>query len=356
METNYSTFRKEELKKIALITGITGQDGAYLAKFLLDRNYRIVGCYRRSSTLNFWRLQELMIYENNCLELVDLDITDPVAVSNVVRKHKPHEIYNLAAQSFVTSSFENPVLTANINSLGPLYFLEAIRIVDKNIRFYQASTSEMYGLIQSSSQDENTPFYPRSPYAVSKLYAHWITVNYRESYGVFAACGILFNHESPLRGEEFVTKKITSAVARIKHGIQTTLFLGNLNARRDWGYAADYVEGMWKMLQAEKPENYVLATGKNETIRNFAKLAFKEAGIEIKFRGAKENEVGIDTQTGDTIIRIDKKLYRPAEVDVLLGNSTKANNELNWKARTSIQELAKVMVEYDLQSIGQSIK
>ncbi len=356
MKTNYSTFRKEELEKIALITGITGQDGAYLAKFLIEKNYRVVGCYRRSSTLNFWRLQELEIYDRSNLELVDLDITDPVSVSSAVRKYQPREIYNLAAQSFVASSFENPVTTTNINSLGPLYFLEAIRSVDKNIRFYQASTSEMYGLIQSSSQDESTPFYPRSPYAVSKLYGHWITVNYRESYGLFAACGILFNHESPLRGEEFVTKKITSAVARIKHGIQTTLLLGNLNARRDWGYAKDYVEGMWKILQAEKPENYVLATGKNESIRNFAKLAFKEAGIAIKFEGEKENEIAIDTQTGNTMIRIDKKLYRPAEVDVLLGNPTKANNKLNWRAKTSIRELAKAMVAYDLKSIGKSVK
>ena len=352
MKTNYSTFRKKELNKTALITGITGQDGAYLAMFLLNKNYRVIGCYRRSSSVNFWRLLELKIFEESNLVLVDLDITDPVSIYSVVRKYRPNEVYNLAAQSFVGSSFENPVATTNINSLGPLYFLEAIKLIDKNIRFYQASTSEMYGKIQNPIQDENTPFYPRSPYAASKLYAHWITVNYRESYGIFAACGILFNHESPLRGEEFVTKKITLAVAKIKYGLQKTLYLGNLNARRDWGYAKDYVEGMWQILQAKKPDNYVLATGKNETIRNFATLAFKSAGIEIKFEGEKENEIGIDIKTGKHVIRIDKKYYRPAEVDTLLGNPKKANDELDWKATTSLEKLAQIMVEYDLQSIG----
>ena len=352
MKTNYSTFGKKELNKTALITGITGQDGAYLAKFLLNKNYRVIGCYRRSSTVNFWRLLELDIFEESNLVLVDLDITDPINVYSVVKKYRPNEIYNLAAQSFVASSFENPVVTTNINSLGPLYFLEAIKLIDKNIRFYQASTSEMYGKIQNPSQDENTPFYPRSPYAASKLYAHWITINYRESYGIFAACGILFNHESPLRGEEFVTKKITLAVAKIKYGLQKTLYLGNLNARRDWGYAKDYVEGMWLILQAEKPDNYVLATGKNETIRNFAVLAFRTADIEIKFEGEKENEIGIDIKTGTPVIRIDKKHYRPAEVDTLLGNPKKANDKLNWKATTSLEKLAEIMVEYDLKSIG----
>mgnify|MGYP003346477840 FL=1 len=340
------------MNKTALITGITGQDGAYLATFLLNKNYRVIGCYRRSSTVNFWRLLELKIFEESNLILVDLDITDPMNVYSVVRKYRPNEIYNLAAQSFVASSFENPVATTNINSLGPLYFLEAIKLIDKNIRFYQASTSETYGKIQNPYQDENTPFYPRSPYAASKLYAHWITVNYRESYGIFAACGILFNHESPLRGEEFVTKKITLAVAKIKYGLQKTLYLGNLNARRDWGYAEDYVQGMWQILQAEKPDNYVLATGKNETIRNFAVLAFRTADIEIKFEGEKENEIGIDIKTGTPVIRIDKKHYRPAEVDTLLGNPKKANDKLNWKATTSLEKLAEIMVEYDLKSIG----
>ena len=340
------------MNKTALITGITGQDGAYLAMFLLKKDYRVIGCYRRSSTVNFWRLKELKIFEENNLVLIDLDVTDPINICNAVNKYRPNEIYNLAAQSFVASSFENPVVTTNINSLGPLYFLEAIKLIDKNIRFYQASTSEMYGKIQNSYQDENTPFYPRSPYAASKLYAHWITINYRESYGIFAACGILFNHESPLRGEEFVTKKITLAASKIKYGLQKTLYLGNLNAKRDWGYAKDYVEGMWKILQAEKPDNYVLATGKNETIRNFAMLAFKSAGIEIKFEGEKENEIGIDIKTGSPVIRIDKKHYRPAEVDTLLGNPKKANDELNWKATTSLEELAEIMVEYDIQSFG----
>ena len=294
------------MNKTALITGITGQDGAYLAKLLLEKNYHVIGCYRRSSTVNFWRLNELNIFEEKRLRLIDLDITDPVNIFNTLKKYQPNEIYNLAAQSFVTSSFENPVTTTNINSLGPLYFLEAIRLYDKNIRFYQASTSEMFGKIQSPKQDENTPFYPRSPYAVSKLYGHWITINYRESYGIFATCGILFNHESPLRGEEFVTKKITLAVARIKYGLQKTLYLGNLNARRDWGYAGDYVEGMWKMLQAKKPENYVLATGKNETIRNFVMLAFKSAGIEITFEGDGENEIGIDRKKSTPVVELTK--------------------------------------------------
>ena len=344
------------MNKIALITGITGQDGAYLAKFLLTKDYRVIGCYRRSSTKNFWRLKELKIFDDSKLELIDLDITDPTSINNTVKKHSPHEIYNLAAQSFVSSSFDNPVATSNINSLGPLYFLEAIKLLNREIRFYQASTSEMYGKIQSPSQDENTPFYPRSPYAVSKLYGHWITVNYRESYGIFAACGILFNHESPLRGEEFVTKKITTAVAKIKYGTQKTLFLGNLNARRDWGYAEDYVRGMWKILQAKQPETFVLATGKNETIRNFAKLAFKAAEIDVEFKGTKENEIGINTKTGEPLIRVDKKLYRPAEVDILLGNSKKANDELNWKATTSIEDLANRMVQYDLNVVRQTIK
>ena len=344
------------MNKTALITGITGQDGAYLAKLLLEKNYHVIGCYRRSSTVNFWRLNELNIFEEKRLRLIDLDITDPVNVFNTLKKYRPNEIYNLAAQSFVTSSFENPVTTTNINSLGPLYFLEAIRLYDKNIRFYQASTSEMFGKIQSPKQDENTPFYPRSPYAVSKLYGHWITINYRESYGIFATCGILFNHESPLRGEEFVTKKITLAVARIKYGLQKTLYLGNLNARRDWGYAGDYVEGMWKMLQAKKPENYVLATGKNETIRNFVMLAFKSAGIEIAFEGDGENEIGIDRKKRTPVVRIDKKLYRPAEVDVLLGDPTKANTDLQWKANTSLENLAKAMVKYDLNLVKKLIK
>ena len=339
------------MKKTALITGITGQDGAYLADFLLSKGYKIIGCYRRSSTPNFWRLSYLNILHNSNLTLQDLDITDANHILRVLEKFQPVEIYNLAAQSFVTSSFLNPLATSNVNSLGTLNILEAIRIFNKNTRFYQASTSEMFGKIQNNVQNEETPFYPRSPYAVSKLYAHWMTINYRESYDIFGSCGILFNHESPLRGEEFVTKKITTAVARIKNSMQDTLFLGNLNAKRDWGFAKDYVVGMWKMLQIDKPDTFILATGKNETIRNFARMAFSAAGMEIEFVGSYENEKGIDKKTGKTVLRVDKSLYRPSEVEVLLGNPEKAKKELGWEASTNIEELAKIMVNYDLKKL-----
>ena len=339
------------MKKTALITGITGQDGAYLADFLLRKDYKIIGCYRRSSTPNFWRLSDLNILHNRNLTLQDLDITDANNILRVLEKFQPIEIYNLAAQSFVTSSFFNPLATSNVNSLGTLNILEAIRIFNKKTRFYQASTSEMFGKIQHDVQNEKTPFYPRSPYAVSKLYAHWMTINYRESYDMFGSCGILFNHESPLRGEEFVTKKITLAVARIKSSMQDTLFLGNLNAKRDWGFAKDYVVGMWKMLQIKKPDTFILATGKNETIRNFARLAFNAAGMEIEFVGSHENETGIDKKTGKTVLRVDKSLYRPSEVEVLLGDPEKAKKELGWEASTNIEELAKIMVNYDLKKL-----
>ena len=339
------------MKKTALITGITGQDGAYLADFLLSKNYKIIGCYRRSSTPNFWRLSDLNILHNSNLILQDLDITDANNILRVLEKFQPLEIYNLAAQSFVTSSFLNPLATSNVNSLGTLNILEAIRIFNKKIRFYQASTSEMFGKIQDEVQNEETPFYPRSPYAVSKLYAHWMTINYREGYDIFGSCGILFNHESPLRGEEFVTKKITLAVARIKNSMQDTLFLGNLNAKRDWGFAKDYVVGMWKMLQIEKPDTFILATGKNETIRNFARMAFSAAGMEIEFVGSYENETGIDKKTGKTLLKVDKSLYRPSEVEVLLGNPEKAKKELGWEATTNLEELAEIMVNYDLKKL-----
>lgn len=339
------------MKKTALITGITGQDGAYLADFLLSKGYKIIGCYRRISTPNFWRLSDLNILHNSNLTLQDLDITDANNILRVLEKFQPVEIYNLAAQSFVTSSFLNPLATSNVNSIGTLNILEAIRIFNKKTRFYQASTSEMFGKIQHKVQNEETPFYPRSPYAVSKLYAHWMTINYRESYDIFGSCGILFNHESPLRGEEFVTKKITTAVARIKNSMQDTLFLGNLNAKRDWGFAKDYVVGMWKMLQIEKPDTFILATGKNETIRNFARMAFSAAGMEIEFVGSYENETGIDKKTGKTLLKVDKSLYRPSEVEVLLGNPKKAKKELGWESTTNLEELAKIMVNYDLKKL-----
>ena len=339
------------MKKTALITGITGQDGAYLADFLLSKNYKVIGCYRRSSTPNFWRLSDLNLLQNDNLILQDLDITDANNVLRVFERFQPLEIYNLAAQSFVTSSFFNPLATSNINALGTLNILEAIRVFNKKTRFYQASTSEMFGKIQQKMQNEETPFYPRSPYAVSKLYAHWMTINYRESYDIYGSCGILFNHESPLRGEEFVTKKITRAVAMIKNSMQDTLFLGNLNARRDWGFAKDYVIGMWKMLQIEKPDTFILATGKNETIRNFARMAFSAAGMEIEFVGSYENETGIDKKTGKTLLKVDKSLYRPSEVEVLLGNPKKAEKELGWESTTNIEKLAEIMVNYDLKKL-----
>ena len=337
------------MQKKAIITGITGQDGAYLCQFLIERGYEVVGCYRRSSNPNFWRLKELKLMSHEGLILSEYDVTDSTAAISLLKKHQPDEVYNLAAQSFVVSSFSNPTTTTQINSLGTLNLLEAIKLTNPKIKFYQASTSEMFGKIQSKIQSETTPFYPRSPYAVSKLYAHWITINYRESYSLFAACGILFNHESPLRGSEFVTRKITISVARIKNGLQKELVLGNLNAKRDWGYAKDYVEGMWKMLQTPKPGTYILATGRNETIRNFAKLAFKAADINIEFLGHNEKEYGIDKKTGKVILRVNKEFYRPAEVDVLLGDPTLAKNELNWHPKTSLEDLASMMVLSDLK-------
>ncbi len=337
------------MQKKAIITGITGQDGAYLCQFLIERGYEVVGCYRRSSNPNFWRLKELKLISHERLILSEYDVTDSTAAIALLKKHQPDEVYNLAAQSFVVSSFSNPTTTTQINSLGTLNLLEAIKLTNPKIKFYQASTSEMFGKIQSKIQSETTPFYPRSPYAASKLYAHWITINYRESYSLFAACGILFNHESPLRGSEFVTRKITISVARIKNGLQKELVLGNLNAKRDWGYAKDYVEGMWKMLQTPKPGTYILATGRNETIRNFAKMAFKAADINIEFLGHNEKEYGIDKKTGKVILRVNKEFYRPAEVDVLLGDPTLAKNELNWQPKTSLEDLASMMVLSDLK-------
>ena len=273
--------------KTAIVTGISGQDGAYLARLLLDKGYRVFGTYRRTSSVNFWRIEELGIHQHPQLELVEYDLTDLGASINLVQRAQPSEVYNLAAQSFVGVSFEQPVTTAQITAVGALHLLEAIRIVDCGIRFYQASTSEMFGRVQTVPQTEDTPFYPRSPYAVAKLYAHWMTVNYRESYGIFGASGLLFNHESPLRGREFVTRKITDGVAKIKLGKIDCLELGNLDAKRDWGYAPEYVEGMYLMLQASEPENYVLATGRTETVRNFVTMAFAASGVRIEWRGQR---------------------------------------------------------------------
>ena len=333
----------------AVITGITGQDGAYLAELLLSKGYEVYGAYRRSSSVNFWRIEELGIQDHPNLHLIGHDVTDLPASIRLLEQSKATEVYNLAAQSFVSASFDQPVTTAEITGIGPLNLLEAIRIIDPAIRFYQASTSEMFGKVQAVPQDEETPFYPRSPYGVAKLYAHWMTVNYRESYGIFACSGILFNHESPLRAREFVTRKITDAVARIELGQLETLALGNLDAKRDWGFAKEYVEGMWRMLQADEPDTYVLATNRTETVRDFVRLAFSAVGKELEFVGKGDQESAIDVATGKTVMRVDPRFYRPAEVDLLIGNPSKATEKLGWKPQTTLEELCRMMVDADLR-------
>jgi GDPmannose 4,6-dehydratase len=335
-------------KKIALITGVTGQDGAYLTELLLKKGYLVIGIYRRSSTDNFWRLKDLGLIDHKDLKLVEGDITDLSSLISIINNYKPQEIYNLAAQSHVHTSFKQPLLTADITGVGPLNILEAIKLVDQNIKFYQASTSEMFGEVQSVPQNENTSFYPRSPYGVAKLYAHWISINYRESYNIFACNGILFNHESPLRGLEFVTRKITNGVARIKKGSLDHIELGNLDAKRDWGHARDYVEGMWLMLQADKPDDYILATNRTETVRTFLSLSFKAVNIDISFEGEGVNEVGFNKANGKVIVKVNPDFYRPAEVDLLQGNADKANKILGWKPKISLEDLCKMMVDADL--------
>lgn len=335
----------------AIVTGITGQDGAYLAELLLEKGYTVYGTYRRTSSVNFWRIEELGIENHPNLHLVEYDLTDLSSSIRLVQQCKPSEIYNLAAQSFVGVSFDQPITTAEITGLGAVNLLEAIRIVDTSIRFYQASTSEMFGKVQQVPQTEVTPFYPRSPYGVAKLYAHWMTINYRESYNIFATSGILFNHESPLRGREFVTRKITDGVARIKLGKQTHLALGNLDAKRDWGYAKEYVEGMWRMLQADTPDTYVLATNRTETVRDFVTLAFKAADIELRWEGEAEQEIATDIATGAVVVVIDPQFYRPSEVELLIGNPAKATNELGWQPQTSLETLCKMMVDADLERV-----
>jgi len=333
----------------AIITGITGQDGAYLTQLLLEKGYTVYGTYRRTSSVNFWRMQELGVQDHPNLHLVEYDLTDLGASIALVQKVQPDEIYNLAAQSFVGVSFEQPSATAQITGIGALNLLEAIRLVNTKIRFYQASTSEMFGKVQAIPQVEDTPFYPRSPYGVAKLYAHWMTINYRESYGIFGSSGILFNHESPLRGREFVTRKITDSVAKIQLGQLDCLELGNLDAKRDWGYAKEYVEGMWRMLQVDEPDTYVLATNRTETVRDFVRMAFKGAGITVDFQGAAENETAIDTATGKTVMRINPRFYRPAEVELLIGNPAKAHAKLGWSPSTTLEQLCQMMVEADLR-------
>lgn len=335
--------------KIAIVTGITGQDGAYLAELLLSKGYTVYGTYRRTSSVNFWRIEELGIEKNPNLHLVEYDLTDLSASIRLLETTGATEVYNLAAQSFVGVSFEQPMTTAEITGLGAVNLLEAIRIVNPKIRFYQASTSEMFGKVQAIPQKEDTPFYPRSPYGVAKLYAHWMTINYRESYDIFGTSGILFNHESPLRGREFVTRKITDSVAKIKLGKLDTLELGNLDAKRDWGFAKEYVEGMYLMLQADEPDTFVLATNRTETVRDFVNMAFKGAGINVEFKGTGIDEVAIDSATGKTVMRINEKFHRPAEVDLLIGNPAHAKEKLGWEPKTTLEQLCQMMVEADLR-------
>lgn len=335
--------------KTAIITGITGQDGAYLAELLLSKDYQVYGTYRRTSSVNFWRIEELGIENHPNLHLEEHDLTDLSGSIRLLQRTGASEIYNLAAQSFVGVSFEQPITTAQITGLGALNLLETIRIVDPSVRFYQASTSEMFGMVQAVPQVETTPFHPRSPYGVAKLYAHWITVNYRESYGIFGSSGILFNHESPLRGREFVTRKITDAVAKIKLGKLDCVALGNLDARRDWGFAKEYVDGMWRMLQAEEADTFVLSTNRTETVRDFVRMAFKAADIDIEFSGSGQTETAVDTATGKQVVRVDPRFYRPAEVDLLIGDSTKARETLGWAANTSLEDLCRLMVDADLR-------
>jgi len=341
-------------RKVALVTGITGQDGAYLAQLLLEKAYVVHGIKRRSSSFNTGRIED--IYqdpheEDPRFNLHYGDLTDSTNLIRIIQETQPDEIYNLAAQSHVQVSFETPEYTANADAVGTLRLLEAIRILgmEKTARFYQASTSELYGLVQETPQRETTPFYPRRPYGVAKLYAYWITVNYREAYGMHASNGILFNHESPLRGETFVTRKITRAAAAIKLGRQEKLYLGNLDAKRDWGHAREYVRGMWLMLQQDEPDDYVLATGETTSVRDFAGWAFEDAGIPVEFRGEGVEEKGYCAKTGKVLIEIDPRYFRPTEVDLLLGDPSKAHQKLGWRHETSVRELAREMVTSDLR-------
>ncbi len=342
--------------KSAIITGITGQDGAYLAELLLAKGYLVWGTYRRSSAVNFWRINDLGIRDHKNLRLVELDITDFASIISLIQKAKPVEIYNLAAQSFVGASFAQPITTSQINGIGTLHLLEAIRMTNPEIRFYQASTSEMFGKVSESPQSELTPFYPRSPYGAAKLFGHWVTVNYREAHSLFASSGILFNHESPLRGIEFVTRKISDAVAKISLGLLDCLELGNLEAKRDWGYAKDYVDGMWRMLQAAQADTYVLATGRTASVQEFTQMAFQAAGIGIEFEGSGENAVGFEKSSGKIMVRVNSHFYRPCEVDLLTGNAEKARRALSWQPTTTLEDLCIMMVHADIQRSTQDIR
>jgi GDPmannose 4,6-dehydratase len=343
-----------EPKKKALIFGITGQDGAYLTKLLLDKDYEVYGVKRRAANTNTQKLEA--IFENTKYSLNDVilhygDLSDACSIFEIVKNIQPDEIYNLAAQSNVRDSFDNPEYTSNINALGTLRILEAVRQLklENKTRFYQASTSELFGKVEKTPQDESTNFNPRSPYGVAKLFAYWIVKNYREAYGMFACNGILFNHESPLRGETFVTKKITLAASKIARNLQDVLYLGNLDAQRDWGFAGDYVEAMWKMMQQDKAEDYVVSSGETHTVREFVEKSFIEAGIPIAWRGKGVDEVGVNKKTGKVVVKIDPIHFRPTEVDLLLGNAFKASDKLNWKPKTSFSELVKMMMKSDLE-------
>ena len=339
------------MAKRALITGITGQDGSYLAELLLEQGYEVTGIVRRSSAPNLWRIEHLL----DRIELRPGDLLDQLSLMKVIAEVRPHELYNLAAMSFVPASWDQPMLTGEFNAQGVTRVLEAIRQVDPGIRLYQASSSEMYGKVREVPQTELTPFYPRSPYGVTKVFAHYITVNYRESYNLFAVSGILFNHESPRRGLEFVTRKVTDGVARIKLGLADSLALGNLDAQRDWGFAREYVDGMWRMLQHTEPDTFVLATGKMQSVRRFVELAFAAAGVNLEWRGGGVEEVGVDAASGKTRVRVNPAFYRPAEVDRLLGNAAKAKAKLGWATTTPLESVCKMMVEADLVRIDRGI-
>jgi len=335
--------------KTALITGIRGQDGAYLAKLLLEKGYKVYGADRRSGDSSNWRLKELGI--DSDVQIIYMDLLELTNILRTIEKIRPDEVYNLAAQSFVKVSFDQPILTADIDAMGVLRLLEALRTYNPSARFYQASTSEMFGKVQEVPQSEKTPFHPRSPYGVAKLFSHWMTVNYRESYGMFCCSGILFNHESPLRGLEFVTRKLTHAIARIKAGLQDKVVVGNLNAKRDWGYALEYVDAMWRMLQQETPDDYVVATGETHTVREWIECAFAAAGYRIVWKGSGVNERGLNAQNGQVLVEVSEEFFRPAEVELLIGDATKARERLGWQPRTTFQHLLEIMVEADMKRV-----
>lgn len=339
--------------KRALITGIRGQDGAYLSHLLLNKGYEVWGADRRSGDSSFWRMKELAIEKD--VRIVYMDLLELTNVMSVIEQAKPDEVYNLAAQSFVQVSFSQPVLTADIDAIGVLRLLETLRMLSPSTRFYQASTSEMFGKVAETPQNERTPFHPRSPYGVAKLFGHWITANYRESYNMYACSGILFNHESPFRGKEFVTRKVTTGIARIKNGLQDKIVLGNLDSRRDWGYAPEYVEAMWLMLQQDEPDDYVIASEETHSIREFVEIAFSHAGYDIVWEGEGVGEKGKDRKTGRVLVEISPEFFRPAEVDLLLGDCSKAKRKLGWEPKTKFRELVRIMIEADMKRAENNI-